>query len=212
MKGEQKIDYALIVSETSLAYIPTQKFHANSWYIFDGFMEYAIDVYTASVASLIKNGYLRIQEEEIGSFRALGFTIWKKINYQIQLTKNPAEEFVVGWVEEMIFKRLKYSTHNYLDVIVHDVLNEIFNEDHHLTNPGKVFALEILKHQRINLYEFNDESGFFSNSVIVWHNNDSFTHIKPKVITLLDFSSEEINIIKLRKIIGAQFRKFRNFD
>jgi hypothetical protein len=212
MKGEQKIDDTLIVSETSLAYVPEKKFHVNSWHIFDGFIDYAIDVFTTTVASLMKNGYLRIKEEEIKSFKAFGVSIWRNINYQIQLTKKPSEEFIVGWVEERIFEQLKYSTHNYFDVIVNGVLNEVFDKNHNLTNPGKVFTLEILRHQRINLYEFNYENSWISDSVTLWHNKNSFTHIKPRVLTLVDFSSDEIEIIKLRKIIASQFRKFRNFD
>jgi hypothetical protein len=175
-------------------------------------MDYAIDVFTTTVASLIKNGYIQIKKEEIQSFKALGVPIWTNVNYQIQLTKKPTEEFVVGWVEERIFEQLKYCTHNYFDEIVNGVLNDIFGENHNLSNPGKVFTLEILKHQRIDLYEFDYEKSWISDSVSLWYNENSFTHSKPGVLTLGDFNSDEIEIMKLRKIIGSQFMKFRNLD
>lgn len=212
LSDDQKIDDTLIVSEISLAYVPKKKFRVNSWGISDEFMNYAINVFTTTVASLIKNGYLLIKEEEIKSFKILGVPFWTNLNYQIQLTKKPAEKYVVGWLEERIFEQFKYSSHNYFDVIINGVLNEIFNQDHNLINPGKVFTLEILRHQRINLYEFNYENNWISDSVTLWYNEDSYNHIKSRILILDDFCSDDIEKNKLREVIGSQFKKFQNLD
>jgi hypothetical protein len=208
--GDQKIDDTLIVSETSLAFIPKNKFHVTSWYIFDEFMDYATDVFTTTVASLIKNGYIRIREEEVKILKTFGIVISTSVDYLIQLAKNPSEKYLVGWLEERIFEQFKYSNLNKLDEIIYGVLNEMFDKDHNLTNPGKIFTLEVLKHQRLNLFEFNQKENWISNSVTMWYNKNSINHFKPRLFKVGDFNIKEIEIMILRKIIKTQFGKFQN--
>jgi len=208
----QKIDDTLIVSETSLAFVPKNKFHVDSWHIFDEFMDYATDAFTAIVANLIKNGYIRINEEEVKTYKIWGIVISTSVSHLAQLAKKPSEKFLVGWLEEKIFEQFKYSNLHKLDAVIYGVLNEMFNGNHKLTNPGKVFTLEILRHQRINLFEFDYKKNWISDSVTFWYNKGSIQHVKPRLFKVSDFSLEEIKTTMLKEIIKTQFNKFQHFD
>jgi hypothetical protein len=210
--GNQNIDNTLIVSETSLASIPRYKFHINSWYLGDDFMIYGTDVFTITVANLIKSGYIRITKENVKTYKAFGIAIWTNADYLIQLSKRPHDSYLIGWLEEKILEQFKYSNLNNLDLIIYDVLNEMFEGNHNLTNPGKCFVLEILKHQRINLFKFKHKKSWISNSVALWYNENSINQVKPRVFKVGDFNLAEIEISMLRKIINAQFKKFQNLD
>ena len=212
MLDNQKIDDRLLVSETSLAYIPRDKFQVNSWIIFDEFMVYATDLFAATLANLIKIGYIRILDEEVKSFKPLGITISTNTNYLIQLTKKPSNEFVVGWLEEKIIGQFKYSTHNNLDTLINETLSEIFDNNHNLTNPGKVLVLEIIRNQKIKLYDFNHKKNWISNSVTMWYSKNSDNHLKPRVYKIEDFTLSEIDASVLTKIVSSQLRKFQNLD
>ena len=212
MPDYKKIDDTLIVSETSLAFVPKNKFHVNSWYIFDEFMDYAIDAFTATVANLIKNGYLRVNEEEVKTYKSWGIVISTSVSHLIQLAKKPSEKFLVGWLEEKIFEQFKYSNLNKLDAVVYGVLSEMFDGNSSFTNPGKVFTLEILRQQRINIFEFTHTKNWISDSVTFWYNKNTIQSVKPKLFKVSDFTLEEIQMTMLRKIIKTQFRKFQRLD
>jgi hypothetical protein len=212
LSDKQKIDDTLIVSETSLAYIPRNKFQVNSWYIFDEFMSYAVDVFATTIANLLKNRYLRIMEKEIKEFKPLGIPISRNFDYLMQLSKKPSKEFIVGWLEEKIFQQFKFSNINKLNTIIYEVLNEIFEENHNLTNPGKVFILEIIKNQKINLYEFDHKKSWITNSVTIRYNQNFVNQIKPRLYKIEDFSLNEIELTILKKIISSQLNKFQNLD
>ena len=212
LSDKQKIDDTLIVSETSLAHIPRNKFQVNSWHIFDEFMSYAVDVFATTMANLIKNRYLRIMEEEIKEFKPLGITISRNVDYPMQLSKKPSKEFIVGWLEEKIFQQFKFSNINKLNTIIYEVLNDVFEDNHNLTNPGKVFILEIIKNQKINLYEFNHKKSWITSSVTIQYNQNIVNQIKPRLYKIEDFSLIEIDVRILKKIISSQLNKFQNLD
>lgn len=202
---------SLIVSESLLAYIPKNKFNAGSWSILDKFMDYAIDVFTATVESLIKNGYLRIEKKEVKAFKIFGMVVWTKVSYPVRFVRNPSEKTLVGWLEEKIFEQFKYANLNNLDEIVYGVLNIIFDEDTQLTNPGKIFTLQILKHQRIKFYEFDQGTGWI-NSVTVWRNENASYQFKPGLLNISEDKLEGIESYQLRDIISAKFKKFQDLS
>ena len=78
---------SLLVSESSLAYIPKNKFNSDSWSILDRFMDYATDVFTITVQSLIKNGYLRIEKKEVKTFKIFGIVVWTGLAIQFDLSR-----------------------------------------------------------------------------------------------------------------------------
>lgn len=201
---------SLIVSESSLAYIPKNKFNSDSWSILDRFMDYAIDVFTITVESLIKNGYLRIEKKEVKTVKIFGIVVWTRVSYPVRLVRNPSEKNLVGWLEEKIFEQFKYANLNNLDEIVYRVLNIIFDKDHKLTNPGKVFTLQILKHQRrINFYEFDQVTGW-TNSVTVWRNEHASYQVKLGSLNISEYKLEGIERYQLMDIVSSQFRKFQD--
>jgi hypothetical protein len=200
---------SLIVSESSLAYIPKNKFNCGSWSILDRFMDYATDVFTVTFESLIKNGYLRIENKEVKTFKIFGIVVWTRVSYSIRLVRSPSEKNLLGWLEGMIFEQFKYTNLNNLDEIVYSVLNIIFDKDHQLTNPGKIFTLQILKHQRINFYKFNQVRGW-TNSVTVWRSENANYQFKLGLLNISEYRLEGIERYQLRRIINAQFNKFQD--
>lgn len=208
----QKIDDRLLVSETSLAYMPRDKFQVNSWIIFDEFMVYATDVFALTLATLIKEGYIKILEEVVKSFKPLGISISTNTNYLIQLTKKPPNELVVGWLEGKIIEQFKYSTHNNLDTLINSTLSEIFDNNHNLTNPGKVLVLEIIRNQKLNLYDFNHKKNWISNSVKMWYSKNLVNQLKPRIYKIEDFTFSEIDVGDLKKMVSTELRKFQNLD
>lgn len=175
-------------------------------------MVYATDVFTATVANLIKNGYIKILEEEIKAFKPLGITIFKTVTYSIQLAKKPSEEFIIGWLEEKIIEQLNYSNHNKLDKVIYETLNGIFNNNHSIANPGKILVLEIIRNQKLNLYEFDHKKNWISNSVTLLYNKNLGNRLKPRIYRIEDFTLSEIEIGVLRKIVNSQVKKFQNLD
>lgn len=202
---------SLIVSELLLAYIPKNKFNTGSWSILDKFMDYAINVFTTTVESLIKNGYLRIENKEVKTFKIFGIVVWTRVSYPVRLVRNPSEKNLVGWLEEKIFEQFKYANLNNLDEIVYSVLDIIFDNDTQLTNPGKIFTLQILKHQRIKFFEFDQGAGWI-NSVTVWRNENASNQFKPVLLNISECKLEGIESYQLREIISAKFKKFQDLS
>jgi hypothetical protein len=212
MLDNQKIDDSLLISETSLVYIPRDKFQVDSWVIFDEFMVYAANVFTTTLANLIKAGYIRILEATIKTFKPLGITISTTTNYSIQLAKKPPKEFVIGWLEEKIIEQFNYSNNNKLDTIIYDTLSEIFHANQKVANPGKVLVLAIIQHQKLNLYNFNHKKNWISNSITLWYNKDLYSQLKPRIYKIEEFVLPEIEISVLKEIVSAQLGKFQHLD
>lgn len=212
MLNNLKIDDRLLVSETSLVYIPRDKFEVDSWRIFDEFMTYATDIFAATLASLINMDCIKVLEKEVKRFGILGITISTNTNYIIQLRKKPSSEFVLGWLEGKIIEQFKHSAHNNLDAVINDTLSEIFDNNHNLANPGKVLVLQILRNQKMNLYDFNHKENLIVNTVTVRYRVYLANPVKPRIYKLDDFSLSEIEISVLRRLVDAKLRKFQNFD
>jgi hypothetical protein len=205
-------DNALLTSEISLVFAPKNNFTVTSWIIFDDFMHYATEVLTISLINLIKNGYMAIEKEETYSFKFLGKSIFTQINYSIQLIRRPSENSVIGWLEEKIFAQFKNAGNNDLGPIIYETLNEIFDGNHKHINPGKVLTLELLKHQKLNLYQFDHKKNFFSNKVKFWYNSQLSNDTTPKLIKLNDLDFKQFEIKELRRVIKSKLTKFQNLD
>ena len=212
MTDQPKPGNDLIASETSLVFAPKNNFTVNSWIMFDDFMYYATELLTVSIINLIKNGYMVIEKEETNSFKFFGKSIFTQINYSIQLIRRPSENSVVGWLEEKIFAQFKYAGNNYLGPLIYETLNEIFEGRHNHTNPGKVLTLELLKHQKLNLYQFDHKKNFFSNKVKFWYNSQLSNSTTPKLIRLNDLDFKQFEIKDLKRVIKSELTKFQNLD
>lgn len=212
MTDQPKPGYDLIASEISLGFAPKNNFTVNSWILSDDFMHYAIELLTVTMINLVNNSYMVIEKEETNSFKLFGRSIFTRINYSIRLIRRPSENSIMGWLEEKIFAQFKYPGKNYLGPIIYETLNEIFDGNHNHTNPGKVLILELLKHQKLNLYQFDHKKNFFSNKVEFWHNPQLSNNTTAKLIRPddLDFKQFEINDVK--RIIKSELTKFQNLD
>jgi hypothetical protein len=202
------IDYTLIASETSLAYSPTNKFTINSWHIFDDFISYTIDIFTTTIASLLKNGFLKNEEELIITHEFMGIPLWTRTNYFFSLTKKPSEIYLVGWLEDKIFEQFRYNNHYNFRILVYNIFCEIFGEKSTFTNPGKVLLLNILQNQRLHLYDYAINEHWVSDSVHFSYTKKLDNKIKPQLFKLSDFKDDQIHIKKLRKIIRSQLYRF----
>jgi len=207
-----KPDNDLIASELFLIFAPRNNFTVNSWILFDDFMHYATELLTISIINLIKNGYMVIEKEKKNSLSFFGKTILTQINYSIQLVRKPSENSVIGWLEEKFFTKFKYPSNNYLGPIIYETLNEIFDGNHKHTNPGKVLTLELLKHQKLNLYQFDHKKNFFSNKVKFWYNSQLGNKTTPKLIRLDDLDFKQFEIKGLKRVIKSELTKFQNLD
>lgn len=212
MLKRQILDDALVVSETSLAFAPKNKFHVNSWQMFDEFIDYSINLFTATVLSLVENGFIKISEKEIKVFKPFGMRLYSQKKYIVQLTKKPCDDSVVGWVEEVLFEQIPSSGNCYFDSLVYEALNVIFNGDTNLTNPGKVLIQEILKNQRIKLYEYNINENRISNAVSFGYTSNTNNNVKPRLFKLSDFNSEIRQTKKIKRLISSQLLKFKHID
>ena len=212
MTDQPKPDNDLIASEISLVFAPRNNFTVNSWVLFDDFMQYATELLTISIINLIKNGYMVIEKEKTNSLNFFGKTILTQINYSIQLVRRPSENSVIGWLEERFFAQFKYSSKNYLGPIIYETLNEIFDGSHKHINPGKVLTLELLKHQKLNLYQFDHKKNFFSNKVKFWYNSQLSNKTTTKLIRLDDLDFKQFEIKDLRRVIKSELKKFQNLD
>ena len=212
MADQSKPDSDLIASETSLVFAPRKNFTVNAWILSDDFMHYATELLTVTIINLIKNGYMVIEKEKKNSLKFFGKTIFTQINYSIQLVRRPSKNSVIGWLEEKFFAQFKYSGNNYLGSIIYETLNEIFDGNHNHTNPGKVLTLELLKHQKLNLYQFDHKKNFFSNKVKFWYNSQLSNNTTPKLIRLDDLDFEQFEIKDLKRLIKSELTKFQNLD
>jgi hypothetical protein len=207
-----KIDPSLLSSETSLAYIPKEKFELDSWHFLDDFMNYAIEVFSVTVASLIQHGYLQITNKHLKTSTFLGIPISTKIDYEIQRTPSSVEEYVIGWLEERIFYRFQYAQTNHLSKLIYEILNEICRGEQNNPNPGKIFILEIIKHQRLNLYDYHQKANWFSNRIVIKLNQSAWDQIRLTPITKDDLNLPEMDFVVLQKIISRQLNRFQNLD
>ena len=211
MQGESNIDESLIFSETSLTTLPDTKFKVNSWIINDDFMFYCAGVLAASIFNLAKLGYFKIQPEK-KSIKLLGIALFSQTRYLIQSVKRAPNNVTVGWLEDLIFKCFRLSQFQYLDKMTYEVFHTIFQGDKNLTNPGKVFFVELLKNQRVGLFEFTRKANWLNTSITVWQTK------KTKQIPSVFLNStipawlKRSELKVLRDVIEVQLRKFQQLD
>lgn len=210
--GNKKVDDSLLVSETSLVLIPKDKFQLDTWSMFDEFMIYAADLFTATFANLMQAGYIRVLGEDSKSVKLFGRLFPQKRRFLVQLAKEPESGYLIGWLEEKIMEQLRFSHHNQLNKVIYDTLRIIFEDNHELANPGKVLVLEIIRHQRLHLYEFHLKKTWISNSVELWYNKSNGGVFKPRIYKMEDFVLREMKLSVLRSIVDSQLKKFISSD
>jgi len=203
---------SLLTSEILLLQIPRAKFNADSWQICDEFMNFAVELISSTFVSLISSGYLFILEKERKPFKALNLTIWTNEKYLIKLQEKPREAEFTGWFEDKIFKQFTFSNSCYLDKIVYNVLNDILNKNHNHINPGKVFLLEIVKNQKLNILKFNQTTKWFSNYITIALNNNLETNFKKHQLRTDNLNLMDNEILFIKKTVKKQLNKFQNLD
>ena len=211
LQGTPIIDESFIVSEAALAFIPNNKFNIDSWYIQDDFMIYCTDVFTASIANLVKRKCLDI-EEHPSYVKIFGFKIYTKISYTIRLVKRAPDKILLGWLEEKIFKSFITNSCIFLDEMVQEIFDDILEGNKNLANPGKAFTLALLREQRMHQFEFNYKYNRWSYIVSLWRRTEPMYVIK-NWLSVTDFNDlRYFEEKKINRIIKIQLRKFQNLD
>ncbi|ULQ55071.1 hypothetical protein KJS94_10510 [Flavihumibacter rivuli] len=205
-------DDSLLTSEILLAHIPRKRFQVDSWQIFDPFMSYAVDNFSMSLAGLIKNGYLIVADKRSNQNNILGYPIARKIDYGIRIQKIPPKGQVVGWLEEKILDQYTPVETYSLKELAYRVFNDILNENHDYSNPGKIFIIELCKNQKLNHFEYHQKKKWLSNCFTVQPNPNTSNQYK-RHTGKLDYNDiEEIELPAMRKIIRKQLGKFQILD
>lgn len=211
MSEQIKINENLLVSELLLAFIPAKRFQVDSWSLWDKFIVYAAELFTTTLANLIQSEYLRIEQGEIKTVRILGIPVSKRAEYFVTIEKRPESNYIIGWLEEKIIDQFRYANDNQLQENVYSILYQTFGGEYHI-NPGKAFIIEIIKHQRVHLYEFGYTRTWLSNSISLWRNKNSSVDSMPRFKRIDSFYTGKIEINKLWRIIYREFKKFHNLD
>lgn len=211
MQTEEKNEGTLILSETSLANLPAAKFRLDSWIFNDDFMFYCAGVFAATLSNLAKDGYLKIEPGK-DPVKFLGALLFHRNKYLVTLVKKSPGNSLIGWLEECIFKCLLFTRFQSLDDLAYDVFNEIFKEDKKLINPGKVFFLELLRNQRMGLFEFAEKKSWPTASIKVWQTKKTIQ--LPNSFATANISNilRETEVKKLRRVIAIQLRRFQHLD
>ena len=193
----------------SLAFVPKDRFHLNSWHLNDGFTSYCIDVVTNTIINLIKSRYIEIVVTS-KPFQLFGITLFERHKYSAILSKKPPNGFTIGWFEEKLFEHCNYISYKSLDATLYELFNDIFDGNQRLTNPGKVFTLELLKHQRMNLFEFKCTKSWILDRVTLWYNQQPMYVIKTGLPQLN--GCDDLEMKKLRKVVSRQLSMFQDLD
>lgn len=95
---------------------------------------------------------------------------------------------------------------------IHDTLDHVFNGKKDYSNPGKVLILNIIEHQKLNLFKYSKINSLFTNYTLIDLNRSTLKEINPQIHKLEDFLLPEIEISLLRKSIKKQLIKFQYLD
>ncbi|GAB2666907.1 hypothetical protein GCM10027036_20620 [Flavihumibacter cheonanensis] len=205
-------DTSLINSEISILLIPHTKFNPDSWHLYDPFIKFAVDVLGISIASLVACKSLNLITEATDQFSLFGRSILKSTNHLVELEKWPTQEITMGWLEEVMIDQFKLSPVLNMNIFIHDTLDHVFNGKNDYSNPGKVLILEIIEHQKLNLFKYSKTNSLFTNYTLIDLNRSTLKEINPQIHKLEDFFFPEIEISVLRKKIKKQLIKFQNLD
>ncbi len=203
---------SLINSEISILLIPHTRFNPDSWHLFDPFINYAVDIVGVSLASLINNNYLSVIAEINDELNLFGKSLIRRVNYQLQIKKRTAPDDTIGWLEESILNQFQFSDIKNLKKVLYEVFDFVFNGNTNFNNPGKALICEILKHQRLFIFESSQNFSLFSRYTQIDLHQNKLHEINPQIHKLEDFPLPPIELSKFRKIIKQQLIKFQNRD
>lgn len=202
-------DETLLFSELALAAIPRKKFKVDSWSSLDLFMDYAAELFGWTVNMLIQHGYLQLVEEQKTPIRLLGIRYSTKIDYLIHRQAKSTKGITIGLLEEKILNQFKSPQTNRLSQLAFLVFSDILQDKDSYINPGKVFILQILKHQKLNRFLVEEKSTLLSKQIIVTSNTPALDDGKERSIYVNPANKQFVKIIE---IIGSQLRRFQDLD
>jgi hypothetical protein len=178
----------------------------------DPFIKFTIEVIGISIASLVACKSLNIITEATDQLSLFGRSILKSTNHLVKLEKWPSQEITMGWLEEVMIDQFKFSSVLNMNNFIHDTLDHVFNGKNDYSNPGKVLILNIIEHQKLNLFKYSKINSLFTNYTLIDLNRSTLKEINPQIHKLEDFLLPEIEISLLRKSIKKQLIKFQYLD
>ena len=200
---------SLLFSERTLAAIPKKKFHLDSWSSIDLFMDFATELFALTVRELITHGYLKIVEEHKTPIRLLGIRISNRIDYVIHRLPKSTKGITVGWLEEKILDQLKSPQTKQLKTIAFEVFSAILHDKDSYINPGKVFLVELLKHQKLGRFRIEEKNTLLSKQITIIPNNPLPGNGKEPAIYVNPSNQQFVQIIDS---ISSQLYRFQDLD
>lgn len=202
-------DGSLLFSEHALAAIPKHKFKVDSWGSLDLFMDFAAELFGLTIKGLIHHGYLEITAEQKTPVKFLGIRFSSKTEYLVHRLPKTTKGLTVGWLEEKILNTLKSPQTNQLTTIVSQVLRDILHDKYDYTNPGKVFLLELFKHQKLDRFLVEEKKTLLSRQIIITPNTAIPDDGKERSIYVNPANEQFVQIIA---IVSRELLRFQDLD
>lgn len=93
--------------------------------------------------------------------------------------------------------------------LLREVLLIIFEGNNTYANPGKIFFWKGLKRQKLDLYTFHLESGFFKKKLSVWQEPEQIQAQQQLNVPGWNSDYGYLDISVLRQKVAKQFEQFR---
>jgi hypothetical protein len=199
----------LLFSEISLNNIPDRKFSLHSWIIGDKFMKFSIELVTKTLLNLFQEKQIELDfvYEDFKLFNVKILTIKKTF---IISKFHTIDSHDLGWLEKKILDVFAISKRLPLNAVVYDLLESIFSKGNKFTNPGKILLCEMLKNQRLHLFNFDQISSWLNISITITNTiNNSLFFYNPKEEKL---NSEYLRPYQeiIHKAVKKEFAKFHD--
>ncbi len=209
MSPDKNTNENLLFSELALAGIPKRKFQLDSWSSLDLFMDYAAELFGFTFKMLIRQGYLEIIEEQKTPLRFLWIRYSSKSDYLIHRKPKSTKGIEIGWLEEKILNAFKSPQTNQLSRIVRAILDDILREKSTFINPGKVFILQLLKHQKLNRFRVEEKNTLLSKQILITPSDSQKESLTEGQIYIHAADEQFIQIIQ---IISGKLHLFQDLD
>lgn len=201
----------LLFSELGLIDIPRRKFHLHSWTTGDEFMRFSTHLLSNILLDLIDKKIFEISIEyrDIKLFKTKLYT---QKTASIILKAHSVESIVIGWIENEFLNIINKENPLPADNLFGELLRSIFPNNAKFINPGKVLVYQILKNQKLQLFEFQEKKSFLSPliSVSLTLSNDSFSNNLIFERKKSNTPAEYKEIIY--KVVKKEFSRFQNLD
>lgn len=172
-------------------------------------MKFCIDTIFWTLLSLVKERYIKIEKTKT-PIRWFGKTVLTKTKYELILIRQPTQESLTGWLEEILFSLLTEEKYQVLDRVVEALLQQVFAGDKGMYNPGKIFILRMIEHQKMDLFTASQTDGFFSVYVIVSAKNGSFCKSDKPLIMLNELHTAPDILNDIWDVIRCKLGKFQD--